>query len=273
MINSRMTPAEILKEFFKDYHSDLVTNCFGYGNAVKKKLMTKQKSLFGKKNPPDDWWVYASTPRHYRIGPKNIPECCNDYRIHLAMRLVDRFSTVSIMLRVYTILNDSITGKKLLLVFPSEGVKSLIVATSTFLSEYKDQMGLPENAGIQEIVDSFVMINENHYTFYSSKEENLKYNLEIKMKLGWGIGKIERFPDGYSKYTAEHFMSKSLEEKLKEKYGISDPVSIWEREYEHEDEEPDSKPEKYEYSDDYNWEEEERKRKEKILEELETLGY
>ena len=40
-----MTPAEILKEFFKDYRSDLVTNCFGYGNAVKKKL---SKSKFFK---------------------------------------------------------------------------------------------------------------------------------------------------------------------------------------------------------------------------------
>lgn len=269
MINSRMTPAEILKEFFKDYRSDLVTNCFGYGNAIKKKLIAKQRSLFGKKNPPNDWWIYADTPRHYKVGPKKFPECCNDYRIQLAMRLVNKLSSVSVMLRVYTILNDSITGKKLLIVFPSEGVKNLIVITSTFLSEYRSQMGLSESAGIQEIVDSFVMINENHYTFYASRDENLKYNLEIKMKLGWGIGKVERFPDGYSKYIAEHFISESLGEKLKEKHGSSDPVEIWEKE--HEESAPTTT--NIEYSDDYNWEEEERKRKEKILEELETLGY
>ncbi len=255
MINSRMTPSEILKEYWNDYHSFLKSRCFKVVERNSKELIKLQKPKFGKSDPPESWWYISKKLRSYK-SPSG-----NQYRVILGMKLVRKLEVSAIRSTVYTEFLDSTRGSKTVILFPAEeGSKNLVVIPAKFIKEYREQ----ERVDYQEATDTFIKKAAGKFTVYSFLETNPEgpLNLEIDFEeLGVGLGKVEN-KDGCLEYRFLHYMGEELVERMHTKFEeILDPIKLWEAYHA-------PKEIKVDPNELIDWEEQEKLEKQRILDEI-----
>ena len=178
MITTRMSVKEIFKEFEKD--KDLVYDRFdGFVHANKKSLLRIQKQN-GK-----DYWVPCKGVRHPIIN-------YNKYRGCIKVNFItpERFSISSV---TYLILNDSITGGRIVYLMPaSESDTWLITITPKFFEEFNQKMGYtPES--FTESVDNFMKLSGSYEAYENQESGDPRYNCQVDLGNGWaGFGKMDR---------------------------------------------------------------------------------
>lgn len=178
MITTRMSVKEIFKEFEKD--KDLVYDRFdGFVHANKKSLLRIQKQN-GK-----DYWVPCKGVRHPIIN-------YNKYRGCIKVNFItpERFSISSV---TYLILNDSITGGRIVYLMPAnESDTWLITMTPKFFEEFNQKMGYtPES--FTESVDNFMKLSGSYEAYENQESGDPRYNCQVDLGNGWaGFGKMDR---------------------------------------------------------------------------------
>lgn len=178
MITTRMSVKEVFKEFEKD--KDLVYDRFdGFVHANKKSLLKIQKQN-GR-----DYWVPCKGVRHPIIN-------YNKYRGCIKVNFItpEKFSILSV---TYLILNDSITGGRIVYLMPaSESDTWLITMTPKFFEEFNQKMGYtPES--FTESVDNFMKLGGSYEAYENQESGDPRYNCSVDLGNGWaGFGKMNR---------------------------------------------------------------------------------
>lgn len=178
MITTRMSVKEIFKEFEKD--KDLVYSRFdGFVHTNKKSLLRIQKQ-HGK-----NYWVPCKGVRHPIVN-------YNKYRGCIKVNFItsEKFSISSV---TYLILNDSITGGKIVYLMPAEESDTwLITMTPKFFEEFNQKMGYtPES--FTESVDNFMKQSGSYEVYENQELGDLRYNCQVDLGNGRaGFGKMDR---------------------------------------------------------------------------------
>ena len=150
MIITKMPIKEILNEYWKDHDEEIKDRLFGFVRANKKLILRIQKT-----NKTKDW-IPCKGVRRINTSRNNF------YRIYLRVRF--NGDTPGYMSTTYMILNDSVSGHKVIYLMPAEFGGSLLTFTPKFFSEYNQQNGLnpktfEEYAKILLLYQGFVFQN------------------------------------------------------------------------------------------------------------------
>lgn len=178
MITTRMSVKEIFKEFEKD--KDLVYSRFdGFVHANKKSLLKIQKQK-GR-----DYWIPCKGVRHPIIN-------YNKYRGCIKANFItsEKFSISSV---IYLILNDSITGGRIVYLMPAEKSDTwLIMMTPKFFEEFNQKMRYtPES--FTESVDNFMKHSGSYEAYENQEPGDPRYNCSVDLGNGWaGFGKMDK---------------------------------------------------------------------------------
>ena len=161
MITTRMSVKEVFKEFEKD--KDLVYSRFnGFVHANKKSLLRIQKQK-GK-----DFWIPCKGVRHPIIN-------YNKYRGCIKVNFItpEKFNISSV---TYLILNDSITGGRIVYLMPAEKSDTwLITMTPKFFEEFNQKQGYsPES--FTESVDNFMKLSGSYEVYENQESGDPRYN-------------------------------------------------------------------------------------------------
>jgi hypothetical protein len=229
MITTRMSVKEIFKEFEKD--KDLVYSRFdGFVHTNKESLLRIQKQ-HGK-----NYWVPCKGVRHPIIN-------YNKYRGCIKVNFItsEKFSISSV---TYLILNDSITGGKIVYLMPAEESDTwLITMTPKFFEEFNQKMGYtPES--FTESVDNFMKQSGSYEAYENQELGDPRYNCQVDLGNGWtGFGRMNREK---STIKLRHFYT--FPELSDNGYQETDPLKIFLKLREGNKEDDEKEPSKTELS-------------------------
>ena len=180
---------ESLKDFEKDYSEVIKPRCFNYIKANKKIIKRTQK--LKEQKTGKDSWILCKGVRKIKT-PRG-----NHYRVILQARYNKEEPVI--MTTVYLILNDSITGQKI--VYLMSGMNKIISFSSKFFIEFNEKLGLSFES-FEEAVDNFMKSGKS-FTIQESQTGNSNYDCQIFFKEGLvgfgssnissGIPKIKHF--------------------------------------------------------------------------------
>lgn len=212
MITTRMSVKEVFKEFEKD--KDLVYSRFnGFVHANKKSLLRIQKQK-GK-----DFWIPCKGVRHPIIN-------YNKYRGCIKVNFItpEKFSISSV---TYLILNDSITGGRIVYLMPAEKSDTwLITMTPKFFEEFNQKQGYSPESFI-ESVDNFMKLSGSYEVYENQESGDPRYNCQIDLGNGWaGFGKMDR-ENLTIKIRHFYTLSELSDIATKEGYQETDPLKIY----------------------------------------------
>ena len=210
MINSYMTKDELLQEFWCDYRNVIIPRCFKIAERKRKDLLPIQK-IKGQ-----EW-----------LKLKNLITTKTRGNVYNSLLWVKYLNKHKILIKTSVWLSylDSKTGSKKIILLPSEETSNaVIIFTSRFFKDWKEQLDIEESEDI-EIQSRFFRDIEGKYTVYHNKENTAEIEININ-NLGSGIGIFEK-----GKYEFKRFLSEFEIKKMKEKVGNISNLSILLDEY------------------------------------------
>ena len=207
MINYRMTQDEILSEFWHDYYDVIRPRCFRIVEREKKGLIALQKKR------PGEWLRMKKTVEIKSRG--------NLYEIILWVTYAQKSTAIKTCCWCSYMDGD---GKRRILLLPSEEkAKAVIIFTSGFMREWKEQIiGQQEKDG-RDVEREFFIWVEGNYVVYHNEEDRSKIEVDLN-NLGAGIGTFKE----PGSYMFKHFLGDVEIEKLQKEVGnILDPLELW----------------------------------------------
>lgn len=217
MIITRTHSKESLKDFKKDYPEDIRPRCFGFVKSNRKLILRSQK--LKEQKTKKESWVLCKGVRKIKTSRGN------HYRVIVRARF-NKKGEPGIMTTVYLVLNDSLTGQKIVYLMPAdEGDKGIISFSSKFFTEFNDKLGM-ECESFEESVDNF-MKQDKSFTLYEVDTNNPRYNCQVDFGNGWagfgslyketGIFKIRHF------YTLQDLENEAKSRGIKE----TNPIKVY----------------------------------------------
>ena len=207
-----MNQREILSEFWKDYHEVINPRCFRIVERNKRELCALQKKK------PGEW---QRMKKLVEIKSKG-----NLYNVILWSKV--RKGITEIKTCCWLSYLDG-QGKKRIILLPSqETVNALILFSSGFFREWKDQLlGEDMKVDSTELERQFFLWVEGNYKVYHNSDDRSKVEVDLN-NLGAGIGTFKE----PGSYFFKHFMGDTKIGEMQEKVGrIADPLELWNEYY------------------------------------------
>ena len=197
---------------------------------------TKKSLLRIQKQHGKNYWVPCKGVRHPIIN-------YNKYRGCIKVNFItsEKFSISSV---TYLILNDSITGGKIVYLMPAEESDTwLITMTPKFFEEFNQKMGYtPES--FTESVDNFMKQSGSYEAYENQELGDPRYNCQVDLGNGWtGFGRMNREK---STIKLRHFYT--FPELSDNGYQETDPLKIFLKLREGNKEDDEKEPSKTELS-------------------------
>ena len=207
MINGRMNQGEILNEFWKEYHEVIKPRCFRIVERSRKELAALQKKRPGE-------WLKMKKLVEVKSGKGN------HYNVILWTRFIRKGQTEIKTCTWFSYLGND--GKRRIVLLPSEErTPALVLFSSGFFKEWKEQLEAEEN-GI-ELEKQFFLWVEGNYKVYHNEEDRSQVEVDLN-NLGAGIGEFKE----PGTYHFKHFMGDVQIEKMQKDVGnIMDPLELW----------------------------------------------
>lgn len=218
MITTRMKAEEISQEYIKDYTETLSPRNRRYAKFNKKSILRVQRMKEKTANSPQ--WAKCKGVRRIKTIRNN------SYRAILWVSFDGE--NVAIKSTTYMILNDSITGKKVVFLFPVDQKSGLVKFSSTFFQEYSKYRQLKLES-FEDLVDYFMSTEHSSGVNITLQDDlNPRYNCKITFgnnpdMMGFG-GVYNDNPQNESSgntYFFRHFSTYDILKKQAEEKGLN----------------------------------------------------
>ena len=182
MITTRMKPAEILNEFWKDYKNIIRPRLLSWIRHNSKKFL-KSPSKFKDSNG----FVILHDPHPVKT------DSGNSYRCRLKVKITKDY--IEYIVTTYTVVLDSLSGKNRVLILPSsENYDYLIILDSHVLQRYNALVLKQPSLDFRALTDEFIRVGNDFC---------LQYDPEVRSELGNSYIEFGRDTYGIATYTEE----------------------------------------------------------------------
>lgn len=213
MITTYHSTEEVLDEYRKDYQEVIRSRFFGYIESHKKKIKTTQK--IKEASTKEIAWVKCSGVRKINTSRGN------SYRAILKGRFDS--GRPGFLSTTYLILNDGVTGMKVVYLMPAGNEdKGIIKISPKFFTEYSEAYELTYS-DFESCVENF-MRTDKYFTLYSTNKPEY-YNCQVDLGNDMvGFGNLNG-----SVFYLRHFWKQSslLNEAITRKIESRDPLTIY----------------------------------------------